>query len=584
MFRKGIITHSIFCVLLVAGLFSCKNTAENSPFAVTVRLPNEPDNLHPIFSKSAHATQIESLILLPLAEYDPVSLVMTPLLITSIPEAKDVTEGKHANGKVFNLEFRPEAEWADGKPVTGEDYLFTFKSVYNPHINAGAWKNFMNFVSEIVIDPADPKKVAVYVDSSYILALESTTNFNLYPAHIYDPENIMSKFSLDDLRDPDIVWTTEQDSLLKRFATMYESPIFFRENVVGSGAYSLDEWMTGEFIRLKRKENWWGDKIENAPLLLQAYPTDITYRIILDAAAAEAALKSGEIDIMAEVPVAAFQNLKNNAEWNEKLQFATPAIMQVNYIELNNRDSILADPRIRQALAYTIDYDGILSQVMEGFAERTVGPIHPGKAYYAKGLKPIQQDINRSLELIKEAGWSDTNGNGTPDKIIGGKLEELKLTINVTNKVEGMTIANIVKENAKKAGFEIELVVVDPSELQQMVRQFNYELMPLRLPASASVDDPFALWHSSNDFNGGSNRSGFHSDALDDVIEQLRTSEDTKIRDELFVKFQDILYKEQPVIFLYVPLERIIASKKIQLQTSSRRPGYFENLLKPSGS
>ena len=64
----------------------------------------------------------------------------------------------------------------------------------------------------------------------------------------------------------------------------------------------------------------------------------------------------------------------------------------------------------------------------------------------------------------------------------------------------------------------------------------------------------------------------------------LRPTTDSEERAAAYKKFQEIIYNAQPVIYLYVPLERIIASKKIQLQTSSRRPGYFENLIKPAGS
>jgi peptide/nickel transport system substrate-binding protein len=342
--------------------------------------------------------------------------------------------------------------------------------------------------------------------------------------------------------------------------------------------------MTGEFIRLKRKQNWWGDKIENAPLLLQAYPSEITYRIILDAAAAEAALKTGEIDLMAEVPVSAFNTLRNDPEWKDKLQFATPALMQVNYLELNNRDSILADIRIRQALAYAIDYDGMMTNLMQGLAKRTIGPIHPDKSYFDKDLKPIQQDVNRSMALIKEAGWKDTNGDGTPDKMIGGKKQELHLGLKITNKEEVIAIANIIKDNWSKVGFDIEIEIIDPSQLQQDVRQNNFEILPLRTTAFPSLFDPFPIWHSSNDRPSGSNRSGFHSAELDKVIDELRTTEDAKERDAYYQQFQEIIYNQQPAIFLYVPLERIAASKKIELLTSPRRPGYFENLLRPAGS
>lgn len=570
-------------MLAALGMLSCKNGPDVSSLAVTIRLANEPESLHPIFSKSIYAAPIESLILLPVAEYDPISLSLTPLLITSMPIGEKLTEGKHANGKVFKLEFRPEATWADGKPVTAEDYLFTFKSVYNPNVNAGIWKGFMDYISEIEIDPANPKKVSVYMDNPYILELEATTNFNIYPAHIYDPENIMSKFTLEELRASGKTWSPEQDSLLKRFATRYESPEFFRETVSGAGPYELDQWVTGEYIKLKRKQNWWGDKLENAPLLLRAYPAEITYQIILDAAAAEAAMKTEEIDLMAEVPVTSFNTFRNDPQWKDKFQFVTPSVMQVNYLGLNNRDSVLADPKIRQALAYAIDYDGLIANVLQGLAKRTIGPIHPDKRFYNKDLKPIQQDINRSLSLIKEAGWSDTNSDGIPDKMIGGKKQELHLEIKIANKEEGMAIANIIKDNGAKAGFAIDIVVLEPSQLQQDMRQNNYQIMPLRIRPFPGNEDPLPFWHSSFDKPGGSNRSGFSSPEMDKVLEDLQASDDDTCI-PYYNKFQEIIYEQQPEIYLYVPLERIIASKKIELQTSARRPGYFENLLRPAGS
>lgn len=589
MNKKGNFTCIGFYCLVLIGLLSCKSEPEITSFEVAIRLPNEPESLHPIFSKSIFASQIETLIMLPVTEFDPFSLTLSPLLITEIPAAENVTEGKHTGGKVYHLTFRPEAVWADNKPVTAEDYLFTFKSVYNPHVNAGSWRGFMDFISEIVIDPNDAKKVSVYIDSAYILGFDAATNFNIYPAHIYDPEHIMSAFTLEELREADNVWTPEQDSLLKRFATLYESPEFFRNTVTGSGAYELDQWVTGESIRLKRKQNWWADQLKDPPLLLQAYPSAITYRIILDAGAAEAALKTGEIDLMAEMPAKAFTTLRNDPAWKDKLQFATPAILQINYIEINNRDSILADPRIRRALAYSIDYNAIVDNVMQGLAKQAIGPIHPDKDnnnpdHDNSTLQPLQQDLNKSLQLIKEAGWSDTNGDGTPDKIINGKREALQLNIKVTNKEEGLATANIIKENAAKAGFDIEIVIVDPSQLQQDARQRNFQLMPVRVISFPGLYDPSPNWHSSSDRPGGSNRSGFRSDELDRIIEKLRTTEDPTEMNTLYKAFQQIIYDEQPAIFLFTPQERIVASKRIVLKTSSRRPGYFENLIKPSGS
>jgi peptide/nickel transport system substrate-binding protein len=582
MILKHNISPGHFVVMALLSFFACKSDGSYSNFSLTLRLPNEPDCLHPIFSKSTYASPIETLILLPPAEYDPISLELTPLLIESIPQAELVSAGKHANGHVYKMKIRKGAEWSDHKPVTGEDYLFTVKSVYNPYIDSPTWKAFLDFISDVEIDPSDPQSFSVYVDSSYSLALLAVTNFNIYPSHVYDPEQIMSKFTLDELRGNIKSLSPEQDALLKTFATDYSSPKFLRETVVGSGPYVFDQWSTGEFIRIKRAEHWWGDKIENPPLLMQAYPAAITYRIILDAAAAEAALKAGEIDLMSEVPAADFVSLEQDADWKDKLQFASPPLNKVYSLELNTRDSILADPRIRQALAYAIDYDGVLTQVLKGLASRTVGPFHPDKPYYNKDLKPIQQDLQHSLELIKEAGWIDSNHNGMPDKKIGGKLTELQVRIKIPNKEEGIAIANILKENANKIGIDVQIEAMDATQFLQDIRQNNFEIAPLSRTSFPNDDDPYGSWSSKSDAPGGSNRTGYHSEKLDSLIDVIRTAVSPDEKNKAYHEFQEILYRDQPSIFLYVPNERIIASKKIQIVTSSRRPGYFENLCRPA--
>ncbi|MEO5906115.1 MAG: ABC transporter substrate-binding protein [Saprospiraceae bacterium] len=580
MIKKGYCFITISVCLLFFISISCKRHDEsNSGFSLNVRLPSEPENLHPFFTKSSYGIQILGLIMLPAAEFDPITLKPSPLLITEIPQAEPVKTGKHAGGNLYRMKFRPEATWDNGNPITAKDYLFSIKAAYNPHITAASITNHFSFLSEIIIDSADSKSVSIYVDSNYILSLETITNFNIYPAHVYDPQNVMAGFTLDELRDPEKQWTSEQDTLLKLFAAQFESTQFLREKIEGSGPYKFDSWVTGEYIRIKRKEMWWGDKLTDRPLLLQGYPQEITYRIITDAATAEAALKAGEIDVLSEMPPASFMKMKNDQAWTDKFEFFTPPLLQINYLELNNRDPVLSDPKIRKALAYAIDYDGIMNNLLVGLGQRTIGPIHPQRSYFHKELQPIRQDLAQSLALIKEAGWNDTNGNGTPDKVINGKLEELSITMKITNKEEGQSLASIVRDNAKKAGFDVQIEVLDPSKFNQDVRQYNFDIVPMRTRPYQSIDDPYTNYYSTS--NG--NRSGFRNQQADEAISDIRTAASNEERDSNYYEFQEIIYNEQPAIYLYVPLERIVVSKKYKVISSSRKPGYFENLFQLSG-
>jgi peptide/nickel transport system substrate-binding protein len=549
---------------------------------VNVRLPSEPESLHPMLSNSSYGVQISGQIMLPAAEFDPLTLQLSPLLINEVPEGENVTEGKHTGGKSYKMEFRPEATWDDGSPVTAADYLFTLKTVLNPHVSSG-WKGALSFISEVVTDPSNPKALTVYIDSNYIWALESVTNFFIYPEYAYDPGRIMAQFRLDDLRSQQMQWTPQQDSLLKKFAEEFQSTKYLRENISGAGAYALKSWQTGEFISLERKKNWWADKVSNPPLLLQAYPHTLNYHIITDAASAEAALKSGMVDVVSEFPSPSFVSLRDDPQWKDNFHFETPEILQIYIIDINHRDPVLADENIRKALAYSLDYDGIMKNLLAGLGQRAIGPIHPKRNYYHKDLQPIRQDINKAIELIKESGWEDTNQNGTPDKMINGKREELTVTLKVTNKEEGQMLASIMRENAKKAGIDVVIETVETNQFNQDVRQGNYDLVPLRLRAAPSIDEPFQSWHSKSDQPGGGNKRGYHSAAADKVIDEIRTAETTAERDSNYYELQEILYEEQPVIFLYVPLERIAVSKKFDIISSSRKPGYFENLFRLAG-
>ena len=546
-------------------------------------MPSEPESLHPMLSRSSYGVQISGQIMLPPAEFDPVTLELSPLLITAVPKAEEVTSGPHAGGELYSFTFRPEAVWDDGTPVTSGDYLFTVKAATNPYVSSG-WKSYLEFLSKIITDPGDPKDVSVYVDSSYIFTLESVINFFIYPEHIYDPSGIMAKFDLAALRDPETQWTPEQDSLLKTFAEQFQSTTFLRETVKGAGPYSFENWVTGEFITIKRKEDWWGDHVQDPPLLLQAFPDVITYHFITDAATAEAALKSGTVDIISEFPAASFTEMKNDPSWNEKFQFITPEVLQIYILDLNNQDVVLADERIRKALAYSLDYEGIMKNLLAGLGERAFGPIHPKRSYFHKALQPIEQDINKSIALIQEAGWKDSNQNGIPDKLINGQLEELRVHIKITSKEEGQLLASIVRENAKRAGFDVVIETVETSQFNKDVRQGNYDIAPLRIRAAPSIDEPHQWWHSESIHPGGGNVRGYASEETDSVIEEIRTAESIAERDSNYYRLQEILYDDQPVIFLYVPLERIVVSKKFDIISSSRKPGYFENLFRPAGT
>lgn len=576
----AVLLSAVICVMTIG----CKgdgDTLEEGALTVTIRFADEPDNLNPTRSRSTYSTQIEGLIIPPLAEYDPHTYELVPLLAESLATQEPITEGPFEGGARFHYRIRDEAQWDDGSPVTGYDYAFTVKSVLNPLVNAASWRGFLGFIEDVDVDHEDPKVFSVTVAERYMLAEVITCNFNILPKYVYDPKGYLDSIPLVQLSDPQRAEElAETDVRLQQFATAFESAGYNRDTVSGAGAYRLVEWVTDQHIVLERKEDWWGDRVENPPDLLHAYPEKIIYRIIPDEATAISALKDGTIDLIPEISAHNFISLKQDSMWKTQLDFYTPQLMQYNYLELNNRHPILQDKAVRRALAHAIDYQAIIDAVVYGMADRTIGPFHPVKDYYHDALTPISEDIEISRRLLAESGWSDTDNDGTVDKVIDGQHTELNLDILVTQKEEGRQVALILQESAARAGIDIDIVTVDFSALMQAIRKRDFEIIALRNRTSPTLNDPYQLWHSESDQPGGSNRSGFRHAKADSLIGQIRLAETDAERNALYRSFQEIIYEEQPVIFLYVPRERIVVRNRIELQPSMRRPGYFENLFR----
>lgn len=570
-------------LLSLAVTQACKTDfSKGEETTLIVRLANEPDMLNPARSNSQHATQIESLIMLPLAELDPVSYVLTPLLIEDMGTQEPIVQGPDSGGVRFHYRMRSEAVWEDGVPVTGHDYAFTIKMVLNPKIDVEQWRGFLTQITDVVVDPQDPKKFAVSVRESYMLSDVITCNFNIYPAHVYDAQGYLNDYAVHDL-----TYRQKADSLanadprLQMFADSFMQARYGNEIVVGNGPYRFAGWETGQRITLERADNWWGDNIRDKPLLLHAYPDRIIYEIVPDENTAVTMMKDGRIDVISEISARTFTDLRNDSTFRNRLHFHTPSQVHYHALDLNNHHPILRDKAVRKALARLVDYEGIINNVMLGMARRTTSPINPDVDYYNHDIIPVPYDIETASALLSDAGWKDTNGNGTLDKVIDGKRTELHLSITVSQRPEGQTVALLLKEAAAKAGVQIDIVTLDNSAISPARRNRNYEILPIRMSAEVLLYDPYQTWHSASDAPGGNNTTGFRNAQADSLITLIRTTSDAAVRHDAYMKFQDVVAEEQPMIFLYVPLGRIIVSNRFEMQPSARRPGYFENLFVP---
>ena len=557
-------------VVAVLLLSSCKKTA--NPDVVKIHLADEPDKLQPYFATNAYARQVMRHVFYTLMEYDPKTYAYSPMMAKAAPVIAVVDTGK--NLRSFTYELLDEAVWDNGKPVLASDYEFSLKLILNPKSAASRWRPFFMGIKDFNIDPANPKKFTIIAENDLLVA-DAFGSIYILPEYIYDPKGLMKKFDVGVLANATMAAELEsKEPSLQEFADFSSEVKFSREagSVVGCGPYALTKWETGQYILLKKKENWWGNSIQRN--LFAAAPEQLFYKILKDDPATIAEIKNGNLDIVGAIKPDNFLQLKSDPAVAANYNFLNPATLQYSYYVFNTKNDKLADVKVRQALAHLVDIPTVISKIMKGFAVPVTGPILAANTYANKTLQPIAYDPEQAKKLLKEAGWQDSNGDGTLDKMLNGKLTDLSIQLLYAPQGAGKDVTLMFQENCRKVGIKLDIVPKDIAGTKAEVKKRNFEMFLLASVSDLSMPDLFQAWHTSSDSPDGGNASGFGSPETDKILEEIRDTNDENRRRDLYLLIQQKIYEQQPYIFLVNPVERLVIHKKFEPATTIKRTGY----------
>lgn len=546
---------------------------------VIIHIGGDIDKLNPLTYSSADAGYALTKLFMQLEDVDVDSFNLFPQLAVARPEMKLIEEGEYKGGLTLTYEIRPEATWDNGTPVTGDDVVFSIKALKNPQVDAESQRPYMEFIDDVVVDKTNNRKFTFWCKGRYMLSEISAGTSPIMPAYLYDPEKIMAKFSIKDLNNPKTVAKLKSNPDILKFAKQFNSEKYAREKgfVAGCGPYELDQWITGQRVILKKKQNWWGDKLKAVNRSFVANPSKITYELIVDINAATSALKGEKIDVLTGLKAKDYMELSKTEKMQEKYNFGKPEQLAFSYIGLNMRNPKLSDVKVRRALAHCLDVDKIIEKISYGMAKRVVGPISPRKVYYNKDLQPIPFDIAKAGQLLDEAGWKDTDGDGIRDKVINGQKTKLSLEVKYPSGSDVVEkIMTLFAENCKKAGVEVSQAQREWTVFLQEVKQHNFEVDYGSWVAGPVPEDPKQIWSTSS-YEGGSNYVGFGDASSDALIEKIRYELDENKRGELYKEFQKVVYDQQPYIFMSSPLNRLaIHARFSNAEPKIARPGYVE--------
>jgi peptide/nickel transport system substrate-binding protein len=540
-------------------------------------MSKEPERLNPVFYPSAVASEVNQYLFLPLADFDPYTSELRPVLIKNIPEETDILEGTYKGGISYTFEIKEEAKWDDGKPITMQDYIYTLKAILHPSSPASNLRSYIRTIADVKMDSINPRKAIVFFDKYYILSKETTLGIDVLPRHIYDPNGVMEKFSFDQLKEEKKAEAlVKNDTSLQKYAEELEGIKYSKEVVSGAGPYKLTSWNSGQNITLERKENYWA-KSSDIINLIQG-PKKISMYFIPDEAAAFTRFRSGQIDVLSGIKESEFDNLRRDS--SDYFSFNSVQLPRYYSVLINHSDVILSAVNVRKALAHLINVEQFIKTFENGNALRCVGPVLPIKPYYNTKIAPYPFDIDQAKLLLKNDGWSDTNNNGILDKKIGGKMIELSIPLMVSGKL-GNDIALIIQSDAKKAGINIELIKKEFAQIRKENLETGKYSMVLQVNTqSPGLYDFTQNFHSKNADIGESNQALYKNIEVDKVIDAIAIERDPKKRNELYLKAQELIHEDLPHIFLYSPKEFILFSSIWDAKVNTKRPGYQANTFK----
>jgi ABC-type transport system substrate-binding protein len=548
-------------------LLACGSERERAQgdFTVTVRLSGDPEGLHPMLSRSATATQIESHIFLPLQQYDPIDLQLLPVLI----KQKPLIESR-GDTLVYAMEIRAEAEWMDGKAVTGYDYLFTLKAALLGPVGS-AWRGVLLNVFDVWVDPMDPKKFTVKTGMDYVLSEQLISTFMIYPEHLFDSLHVLRSLSMAQLREN----KEDMGTLVDAFVDQFKSWKNFEGVVYGSGPYFMSSYIPERQMVLEKVNGWWGDQFAQSSVLFRAFPAQIYYSVIPDEFTALNALQQGAVEVMSEVPPKDFMEMSQKEELRKRLRFFTPPLLQQYIMAFNLRNDILVEEAVREAIDIAIDKQQLIDELFYGYAMPSDGPIHPLKPFYQSNAEVGERDLNKAKLLLENAGW-ELNSRGIRIKAQEGKSKELRLEISTSNKQLGNDFARVIAAQLEEIGIAIDIRTLDTKDLIKAARTKEYQMALLALRQNPGLEDPYTYWHSDMDQPGGNNFFAYRSEAVDSLIGKIRVGREDSYLYTYYAEFQEAVRKDKPAVFLVIPQERLIISQKFDALTSGLRPGYFE--------
>ncbi|MDR2340513.1 MAG: peptide-binding protein [Deltaproteobacteria bacterium] len=403
--------------------------------------------------------------------------------------------------------------WEDGTPFTSGDCLFTWQLMSDPLTPTAYGEDF-----RLIAEARAPDDLTFVVTYKRTLASALITwGFSIMPRHLLEGADLDS------------------------------SPL--ARKPVGNGPFRLQAWEVGQRIVLAASDSF---ELGRPPL------DSLVTKYIPDPATQMMELKTGNLD-MKDLTADQWDTARNDPQLTQHFDFYRSPAFTYTYLGFNQKDARLSDKRVRQAINYAIDKNEIVEGVLYGYGQAANGPFHPRMWAYNKNVPVFPYDPKKAKELLAEAGWKDTDGDGWVDK--GGQRFTLTVMYNQGNEMRELS-GLIIQSRLKQVGVEVKLRVVEWASLTKEYldkHEFEAVIMGWTIPLNPDLYDVF---NSSKVNPGELNFISYSNPEVDELIDVGRFNLDQAVRKKAFDRIQEIFHEDVPYVFLYIPDELVAVSKR----------------------
>lgn len=526
MFRRTAGALAGIAVLAAAGCHRRETRVQSGDRTQTLYWGNgaEPQDLDPQIVTGVPEDHILTALLEGLVSEDPHDLHPVP----GVAKSWDVSP----DGLVYTFHLRADARWSNGRPVTAQDFVGSYRRILTPALaaqyaymlypvagarafNEGKLTDF----SKVGFKALDARTLRVTLrhPTPYLLSLMN--HYSWFP--VYLPE-------------------IERAGGLTRRGTDWTRP----GNFVGNGPFVLKAWEPNRVIVVDKSPTYW-DRRHVRLNEIRFYPTE-------SADTEDLMFRAGQLHVTDTVPLA-------KIPWYRKHD---PAVLHsdpylgVSFYRFNVTRPPLNDVRVRRALALAVDRESLVRDVLKGGQQPAYSfiPSVPTAGFVTRPW--FHEDVAAARRLLAAAGYP--GGRGFP------KVELLYNTLEANR-----TIAEAIQQMWRRnLGIEVGLVNEEWKVYLDSERTMNYQIERAAWIADYIHPQTFAdMWATG----GGNNETGWSDPTYDRLLAEVGRMKTNAERNTIYHRLNRILMEQMPILPLYFYTRNHLVATSVH--------GYYPTLL-----